>query len=73
MDFYAKMSNRRAEGKVKNLKAYSSCNAVILKWDSFSGASGYEVWRSVKRDTGYAKIKTVRDTIYADKVPESIK
>ena len=47
-------------------KAY---NKLLVKWKKVSGASGYVIYRSTKKNSGYKKIKTVRSgstTKYTD-------
>ncbi|MBE5882141.1 MAG: hypothetical protein E7289_07555 [Lachnospiraceae bacterium] len=43
--------------RVKSVKATNG--KLTIKWDKISGATGYEVFVSTKKTTGYKKVKTV--------------
>lgn len=46
--------------KVTGLKGWMiSSSRVGLSWDKQEGLSGYQVWRSTNRDTGYTGIKSI--------------
>lgn len=46
--------------QVKGIKAeVASYNSIQIKWKKLNKASGYEIYRSTKRKSGYKKIKTV--------------
>ena len=39
----------------------ASYNSVTITWNQISGAHGYKVYRSTKKDSGYRAVKTVND------------
>ncbi len=41
------------------LKLSAGSKKVYIKWDKISGASGYRIYRSTKKDGKYSKIKTI--------------
>lgn len=45
-------------------KLEKSDNSVVISWKSVSEVSGYEVYRSTKKDGSYTKIKVVTGTQY---------
>lgn len=46
--------------KVTGLKGWMiSSSRIGLSWDKQEGLSGYQVWRSTSRDTGYTGIKSI--------------
>lgn len=48
----------------------ASYNSVTITWNQISGAHGYKIYRSTKKDSGYRKVKTVNDKTtltYTDK------
>ncbi len=42
-----------------NKAAVSADNKLTVKWDKVSGATGYEIYVSTKKTSGYKKVKTV--------------
>ena len=43
---------------------------MTITWNQISGAHGYKIYRSTKKDSGYRKVKTVNDKTtltYTDK------
>ena len=40
----------------------SSSTSVTVSWNTVSGATGYEVWRSEKKDSGFSKTGAVTET-----------
>ena len=38
-----------------------SYNSVTITWNQISGAHGYKVYRSTKKDSGYKAVKTIND------------
>ena len=48
----------------------TSYNSVMITWNQISGAHGYKVYRSTKKDSGYKAVKTINDkttVTYTDK------
>ncbi|MCI8993183.1 MAG: hypothetical protein HFG80_10775 [Eubacterium sp.] len=60
--YYGAFSNTvtatTAPKAVKTTLSSNAVNTVVVKWNKVSG-SGYQVYRSVKRNSGYRKIATV--------------
>ena|GEM_PF-2628634 len=46
--------------KLKSVKLTGG-DTALLKWKKVSGASGYLIYRSTKKNSGYKKVKTVKD------------
>ena len=94
---YRKVSDKNYYGSYSDIKSYNtkpskvslkkdditcSSTAITLKWKKASGATGYQIYRSTKKDSGYTKVKTVtksstlswkdtglkKDTVYYYKV-----
>ena len=51
----------------KNIKAVRKKTLVKLTWGKVDGAYRYEIYRSLKKNTKYKKIATVKKTKYTDK------
>ena len=47
-----------ARPAIKSLKVKGK--AITIKWGKVSGASGYEVWRAVKKSGKYSRVKTIK-------------
>lgn len=69
--FSAAVSAKPALGKTKIKKiSKSGKKGTTLKWKKVAGATGYQVYRSGKKNSGYKKIATVKKgskVSYADK------
>lgn len=46
-------------GKVTGLKVTKKSKAASLKWSKIPGASGYQIYRSTKKSSGYKLVKNV--------------
>lgn len=61
-----------AVADVKNFKALSTYNGVILKWKKVNGATGYTIkWKSGKK-SGTIKVKKGKTVKYLHEVPKSL-
>ncbi len=52
--------------KVKVAVSKVTYNTVTLSWEARDGATGYEVYRSAKKASGYKKVAMVTGTTYKD-------
>ena len=46
-------------GKVTGLKVTKNGKKAVLNWNKLNDATGYEIYQSTKKDSGYKKIKTI--------------
>ncbi len=52
------VAGKAQPNKVTVTKASHSSGKVALSWKTVSGASGYEIYRSTSKSSGYTKVKT---------------
>ena len=61
-------SGKTKMGKVSGVKTESaSYTSVLIRWDKVAGASGYKVYYSTSKDSGYKTLKTTSSTSYKHK------
>ena len=52
-------------GSVANLKLVAKdAHAITLKWDEYTGATGYKVYKATSKSGKYSKLKSTSDTTY---------
>lgn len=57
----------------RTLKKSTAKKRVTLKWSSVKRATGYQVYRSTKKNSGYKKVADIRGKSYTDKKVKSRK
>ena len=58
-DVAAYIDANKAVGKVKTLKLTKGKKKATVKWSKVSGATGYKIYRSTKKSSGFKCVKTV--------------
>ena len=59
MSYSAVVSARPVPGRVNFTKATAGTRKAVLRWKKVSGASGYQIYRSTSKDSGYKWVSTV--------------
>ncbi len=59
MSYSAVVSARPVPGRVNFTKATAGTRKAVLRWKKVSGASGYQIYRSTSKNSGYKWVSTV--------------
>ena len=58
-EYSAERAGKAVLGKVKSISLKKSSKKVTVKWSKVDGATGYQVYRSIKKTSGFKCVKTV--------------
>ena len=59
MSYSAVVSATPVPGRVNFTKATAGTRKAVLRWKKVSGASGYQIYRSTSKNSGYKWVSTV--------------